>query len=49
MPGFQALGRSKKLRPQSGRKSSGLFLLEIAMVLAILGFVLTIGLKSTGA
>ena len=49
MPGFQALGRNKKLRLQSRRKSSGFFLLEIAMVLAILGFVLTIGLKSTGA
>jgi len=40
---------AKKLRLQSRRKSSGFFLLEIAMVLAILGFVLTIGLKSTGA
>ncbi len=34
---------------ESRRKSRGFSLLEIAMVLAILGFVLTIGLKSTGA
>jgi prepilin-type N-terminal cleavage/methylation domain-containing protein len=34
---------------KSRRKSRGFSLVEIAMVLAILGFVLTIGLKSTGA
>ena len=34
---------------ESRRKSRGFSLVEIAMVLAILGFVLTIGLKSTGA
>lgn len=34
---------------ESRRKSSGFSLVEIAMVIAILGFVLTIGLKSTGA
>ena len=34
---------------ESRRKSRGFSLVEIAIVLAILGFVLTIGLKSTGA
>lgn len=34
---------------ESRHKSRGFSLVEIAMVLAILGFVLTIGLKSTGA
>ena len=37
------------MRLQSRRKSSGFSLVEIAMVLAVLGFVLTIVLKSTGA
>ena len=34
---------------ESRRKSRGFSLVEIAIVLAILGFLLTIGLKSTGA
>jgi len=43
------LKRNNDVMTESRRKSRGFSLLEIAIVLAILGFVLTIGLQATGA
>ena len=45
----RSLKRNKDVMTESRRKSRGFSLVEIAMVMAILGFVLTIGLKSTSA